>query len=259
MLGYTLGFNRVDLDWIKNTGYNLKSLQLTCAFSDNGSKFTQHDLKVLTNLVNNGIIIVVHAPLNLSICSDKENVRAWSWKTIKELLDTCSRLGFHYLVVHGGRSPQELQMKMDIERNINIINKTYKGSCKLVLENLTGTKAGYNTGSANFVADVVRKVNLPWVRMCWDTNHHYGNGNDKDMLEFARENKDIIEVVHLNSVPQGTVRGGCQDRHSHVLIEDCEGGYQWLLDIHRMFKDIPQILERKEIELMSKDVKFLLS
>lgn len=254
-VGYTLGWNKADLDYLKD--YNLGCVQLTCAFSDDGSKFSSHNLDNVINLVNKGCKIVVHAPLNLSICSDREQVRQWSWKTINSLLNKCSELGFSYLVVHGGRSLQESQMKIDIINNIKIINRVYKGSCKLVLENLTGTKAGYNTGSANFVASIVKELNLPWVGMCWDTNHHFGNPNDINLIEFAEQNKDIIDVVHLNSIPKGTKRGGCQDRHSNVLIEDCEGGPEDLLRVHKLLINSVQILERKELELMERDLRFL--
>lgn len=163
--------------------------------------------------------IVVHSPYVVNLCknSGDRNYIATLGYTIA-IANELDKLGVKYLVTHIGARPEDMSVK---ESTLNILNfcqkfqwSTQGCKIKLCLENDSGSKKGTKMGHLKVLSAVIRKMNSERIRMTFDSEHAYAAGfNIEDENEIMKY-KDIIEVVHWNSVPDNVEFGGHLDRHS---------------------------------------------
>ena len=114
-------------------------------------------------------------------------------------------------------------------------------------------------GSVKILEAVIRNIDSPRIRMCFDSEHAYANGMDLNNSKRLMQIADIIEVVHFNSIPSNVIQGGHLDRHSETLLEECKEGISYIMNVYNYLYDgnRPFILERSSNEFFYKDCIFL--
>lgn len=205
--------------------------------------------------------IVVHAPYWTSPCKSDE-----SWmRTLEHTVEVANSVKhpIKYVMHLGGRG--ELT-KVEAAQNLVKFCKSYllntpDSKMILCLENDAGSKSDTKMGYVNLITNVVKTLNSPRIRMCFDTEHAYAAGIDVSDTNFLNSIKDYVSVVHLNSIPSSVVFGGHLDRHSSTLIRYTVEGPMYLKPVYDVLYDteVPFILERDyELALIDrKDVESL--
>lgn len=111
--------------------------------------------------------------------------------------------------------------------------------------------------SLDAIVSALQKLADPRFGVCLDTEHAYANGYD--VSKITEEQWNWIEVVHLNAVPEKVKFGGGLDRHSHTYLSESKAGSESIFDVFQIAlrKELPIILERKDMEIIKADIEFL--
>lgn len=207
---------------------------------------------------------VIHSPYWVTMGNPVSKAYAQTLKYSIRMSHVMNSLGIKRYVSHvGSRGELDANSSIKALRNLCLqwLDQTEGDDTILCLENDAGSKNGTKIGSIKALESVIRNIDSPRVRMCFDTEHAYANGFDLSDTKRLGELSDIIEVVHLNSIPHNVVKGGHLDRHSETTIEDCKEGHDYLNGVLNILYDgiRPFILERGDMSIVKKDIEFLRS
>lgn len=128
------------------------------------------------------------------------------------------------IVTHVGYAEGESETTRD--RLIDIINKflerTKGQNTILCLENSPGSKSGIKVGTVSWLYEIVKSINNDRVKLCIDTQHWYVSNEQKELLdlEFWKELRPYIGIVHFNSIPVYCGKGSHLDRHSDTYLSE---------------------------------------
>lgn len=205
--------------------------------------------------------VVVHAPYVVSLCkeqTDKNYIATLSYliKVAKKL----DSLGVKYLVTHIGARKQDMSVKASAVSILNFCFKwlmaTQGCNIQLCLENDSGSKKGTKMGHIKVLGLVIRKINSPRIRMCYDVEHSYAAGFDCESVDELSKLKDIVSVVHWNAVPSYVESGSHLDRHSETSFYESKINnmvqYEVLYDGQRPF-----IFEVKSKDYYDENIRWL--
>lgn len=196
----------------------------------------------------------IHAPYLVNLASANNRIRYGSINMLQQELERGSRLGVTGVIFHVGSAASQPSRVAGIKTAINSINKiltSYKGKCKLVLENAAGS--GSVLGCSLIELKQILKginINQAKVGFCLDTQHAFASGFD--LTNSANINKFINEATkalgwqrvlawHFND--SKVALNSKRDRHEHIgagLIG--KTGFQYLIN-HAKLKKLDIILE----------------
>lgn len=231
--------------------------------SQSPRQYTTPNLSFLEGVDLEGCDLVIHSPfwVNLCKCPSEPIVK----RTMGYCVDMSREMTKHNLkwfVVHiGGRGDVEPRnsVKYIINFCLQWLYLTDGQDTILCLENDSGSKNYTKMGSVKILEHVVKTVNSPRVRMCFDSEHAYANGFDLSNVERLRELAPIIEVVHFNSIPENVVRGKHLDRHSETYLRSCKEGPYYIMNVYKELYngERPFILERNHVDFWVNDTDFI--
>jgi apurinic endonuclease APN1 len=186
---------------------------------------------------------VAHATYLLNLGSDNKELINKSVEDLKYEIETCSRLGIEYLVIHPGSNNDR---KHAFESIMDIINSLETGSVRLLIEN--------SSGKGNTVPATIEEMQLMMdlsknrTGICLDTCHFFAEGYDlvnnySESIEKLKSSGVMknIYAMHLND--SMFEMGSKKDRHENIgkgFIGD-EGFKNIIND--SSFNDIPMIME----------------
>lgn len=205
--------------------------------------------------------VIVHMPYVVNLCKNNSekcyiNTLSYMIRVAKEL----DKIGINYMVTHIGGRSKEQSIKDSTMQIWNFCQKwlmsTMECKIKLCLENDSGSKANTKMGHMNVLSLVVRRVNDPRIRMCFDSEHAYAAGFNTTDVELMKSFKDVISVVHLNSVPAEVVAGGHLDRHSSTSFYDSKVSPIPVLEVFDD-GDFPFIMEVESPVFMKSNLEWL--
>lgn len=209
--------------------------------------------------------IVVHSPYWVQLGRSMNDLAFrrtldYTIKVAKEM----DRVGLKYYVTHIGTRTEDMSIAQSAKSIYTFCLKwlweTMGTNVILCLENDSGSKKGTKMGSVNILNTVIRQVNDPRVRMTFDSEHAYANGFDLSNIEKLEAIKDIVSVVHFNSIPVEVGRGSHLDRHSSTQFKDSKKGYDYLHNVYNVLYDgvRPFIMEIDD-SLVEGNLEFLSS
>jgi deoxyribonuclease-4 len=196
--------------------------------------------------------VVDHMPYLPNLSCPEDELYEKSVASFAAEVDRCGSLGISYLVTHLG-SHLGKGREIGLERITSALNlgaKRIKGSLRILLENMAGTKnsMGSNFQDIKEIMDGVKKRDL--IGVCLDTCHLYAAGFDVQSqrgVEQTIEKFDKIvgfenlKVVHLNDSKGGL--GSGLDRHENIGKGYIgQKGFRAILH-HPAIRDLPLILE----------------
>lgn len=209
--------------------------------------------------------IVIHSPYWVQLArsvNDKAYTRTLDY-TIK-VAHEMHRVGLKYYVTHIGARTEDMTIAQ-AAKSIYVfclkwLWETEGTDVILCLENDSGSKKGTKMGSVNILNRVIREVNHPRVRMAFDTEHAYANGFDLECREKLEAIKDIVSVVHYNSIPAEVGRGSHLDRHSTTPFTECKKGYEYLHNVYEvMYDGVKPFIMEIDQSLVEGNLSFLSS
>lgn len=218
---------------------NIGDRQVYQVFLGSPKQYTVPDASRLEGLNKD---IVIHSPYWVQLgrsMNDKAFTRTLDYtiKVAKEM----QRVGQKYYVTHIGTRTEDMSIAQSAKSIYTFCLKwlweTMGSDVILCLENDSGSKKGTKMGSVKVLNYVIREINDPRVRMTFDTEHAYANGFDLSCVEKLEAIKDIVSVVHFNSIPAEVGRGSHLDRHSTTTFSECKKGYEYLHNVYKVMYD----------------------
>lgn len=127
----------------------------------------------------------------------------------------------------------------------------------LCMETDPGSKNGRRVGGVKFLYQIVKTVNAPNVRLCWDWEHSWANGLDIRNLKVAEQILQYTYVMHANAIPHYVERGSHLDRHSETLFRDSQLRIEDYLNLFHLAQQVPHeilcVLERNDLRYVRQD------
>lgn len=204
--------------------------------------------------------VICHGPYVTSLLALPGTVlNSRSVQYLNEITDNCLNSNIHYLVMHlGGMTPGATVRETYNSVSTILLNwlLRYQGApITLCLENDSGSKNGRMLGTLRFVYPLVKTLDSPQIRICFDTQHAHAAGLDITKEKTLRQILSLTSVVHLNASPVYVERGSHRDLHSEVTFLDGYHPESVYESIYRMIpKTTPIILERLNMEWALRDV-----
>jgi len=246
----------IDLAVDRAQGYGCETFQM---FTRNpqGWKFSDLDpegvKKFKSKLKQSTITPVVdHMPYLPNLSCPEDELYEKSVASFAAEVDRCGSLGISYLVMHLG-SHLGKGREIGLERITSALNlgaKRIKGSLRILLENMAGTKnsMGSNFQDIKEIMDGVKKKDA--IGVCLDTCHLYAAGFDVQSERGVQQTMEKfdnvvgfenLKVVHLNDSKGGL--GSGLDRHENIGRGYIgQKGFRAILH-HPAVRDLPLILE----------------
>ncbi len=234
-----------------------------------GGNVKETDLKDMEDaresLKKNGFYpLVAHAPYTYNLCSEKEDIRDFSLRAMKEDLEKLEMLPGNYYNFHpGSHRGQGIARGIDlISAGLESILPYAKGTVVL-LETMAGkgTEVGSDFRELRSIIDNTSYKDR--IGVCFDTCHVYDGGYDiKDHLKEVLDEFDkiigveMIRAVHINDTKNPF--SSHKDRHERIGFGTL--GADTFKNIVRapVLKDIPFILETpNDLEGYKKEIGLL--
>lgn len=206
--------------------------------------------------------LILHGPFVTSLLKKTStNHSINSFRCIRDSLILCKDVGVSRYVTHlGGREDLETDTIEVLTDNLRRIESTVDMTkVILCLENDPGSSTGKKSGSVENIIKALKIIDNPNIRLCFDVEHAFANGELKNSISFIESVLDMSALVHLNSIPKYVSYGGHLDRHSDDAIIDSHREYvDVILYIAKRCEErgIPYILER-EIDIANEDYKLI--
>ena len=208
--------------------------------------------------------LVAHAPYTLNLCSEKEDIRDFAFRTMKDDLKRMEHLPGNYYNFHPG-SHREQGVSKGIELISEALTELLKdaGDTVILLETMAGkgTEVGRDFHELKSIIDSTGGGEK--LGICFDTCHTYDGGYDiKESLgdvldEFDRIiGTERIKAVHINDTKNPM--GSHKDRHEKI-----GQGYLGLEAFGNIinrneFRELPFILETpNELDGYKEEIRIL--
>ena len=209
--------------------------------------------ETVQHMNSQGLTVIAHGPYVTSLVSNNPKMAGLSKKFLWDFTKCCIQSNIKHIVMHvgglaEGQTPREglamiegllLQWLMDFGQQDVV----------LCLETDPGSKNGRRCGGVKFLYKVVKDMDSPNIRICWDWEHSYANGFSLENLKVIDQLLDYTDVVHMNAIPHYVEQGSHLDRHSTTYFEDSKYPTPVYQTIWNMMKDkdhqLYGILERE--------------
>ncbi|WP_331490660.1 deoxyribonuclease IV [Aquibacillus rhizosphaerae] len=200
---------------------------------------------------NNQLTSVSHSPYptNLTTLIEKRPQVIESLLNDLDISETCGSFG---VVVHFGKETKTINPLHSYQLIIETLNEvlvSWKGSCKILLENNAGKPGSIGTTLEELVQ--IRKLtDAPEkIGFCFDTCHAYASGlwNGENWNELCLKGEELnyfkhLECIHFNNSKYPTGEG--KDRHANIVGNGHITKRQWEEFLSsNVNKGIPLILE----------------
>lgn len=213
-----------------------------------------------------------HSPYILNICNVNHSMYEKSLAYLKEVAELASS-GLKGYVCHLGKMFTKEQYEAgdyissvfgndSLKKALDHLLPMFeRNKIMMLLENSAGNNIGSDMSALGYLIQVVREYNSPALRVCWDTEHSFANGDPAiDSIDSMIGLKREIGLIHLNAIEKGVEKGNHRDRHSTTLIQDCsifpkEAYFKFI----EKLSDISMILERDDLTYVMKDYEFITS
>lgn len=210
--------------------------------------------------------LFAHASYTMNLCSDKEEIREFAKRILKDDLDRLKYLPNSYYILHPGSHVKQ-GIDIGIKYIIDAFNEILTKECKIpiLLETMSGkgSEIGSNLEELKKIIDGI-KYNES-IGICLDTCHLYSSGydivNDLEGVVEIIDNTvgiDRVKAIHLNDSKMPF--GSNKDRHEVLGMGSI--GLEAIIRIinHSKFKnksfnlETPNNLDgyKHEIELLKK-------
>lgn len=210
-----------------------------------------------------GETLVLHGPFVNSFLTNDDSKWERAYKYLADVTEYAIRNKIKYLCFHPGGIADNQTAEEGEERLKAFISRWHSYYCTsgviFCLENKAGGPKDICTCS------VLKRVleQLPDclnVAMALDTQHSWASGELKEVVEQWPAYRELVRVVHLNSVPLGNKYGGRKDSHSDTRLQDTDPEAKPFIDFFLQDGIIdartPVILER-DISLVEDDVLYI--
>lgn len=207
--------------------------------------------------------MIVHSNYLVNMVSHS---RLWtaSLQHTAKMLEVCDGLGVENYVTHLGAIHPEFGESLATAAGSTVdfltrLKSMYDGSrVVLCLENDSGSRKGSKVADLRFVSRVVRHFNVPTIKVCFDTEHAYAHGCPIVDPSFVEDVLRDSAVVHLNAVPDKVFVGSFLDQHSETRVSDSRESVLIVsLASAALDHGLPMVLERKGLDIILDDVRFL--
>ncbi len=249
---------------ITNIGGNCLQIFSSSPRGWNFAKPTDDEIKKFLTLNSSLLIspIYFHASYLVNLADDGRIGHMSKLSLISEL-NVASKLKVKGSIIHlGSFKDQKSDIKYQklISNIKEILDKTPKDTF-FIIENAGNRKIGQTLEE---ISQIVKDVNDPRVRICFDTCHLFSNGyrfNDPGELDafFAKLTKleinDLIEVWHVNDSRDEFDSG--HDRHDNIGQGKMNIGEFKILLNHPKTKNFPFIIETPGFDKKGPDQKNL--
>lgn len=216
----------------------------------------------------NGISLIVHGPYVTShIASPNTKIANLSALVLRDITQAAISAGAKHIVLHvGGLSedesvPEAKQVLSSILLQWAVKYATY--DITLCMETDPGSKNGRRVGGIKFLYPIIRDLNCPNVRLCWDWEHSWANGFDIRNLDIVSKILDVTSIMHMNAIPHYVERGSHLDRHSETLFSDSQlaiSDYENIVKVAQSKKHrILGVLERRDYQIARRDMETMKS
>lgn len=247
-------------DFLKETG--LRNFQVFVSSPASGAmpKLSPEMIELMKNYH-----VIVHSPYWVTLSRKKS--LGFNLKWVISLLYQAADNGLSIdYVTHLGypdkRAGEYVSYEESIENTVDYLRKLlvkwpkHLKNTRILLETDSGSKNGNGFSGLKGIKEIVQRINDSRVGICYDTEHLYAAGED----DPSEEDWNLIKLVHLNSIPEKVEKGSHLDRHGKTLIAECKEGPDWVLDKAREAykRKIPMILERSDMDVVLKDIEFML-
>jgi deoxyribonuclease-4 len=182
--------------------------------------------------------------------ADTGDVGQKSVKTLMDELHLASRLGVDGSVVHTGSYKKEGRTDQKYHSLISNLQKVLSHTpddTHIMLENSGNRKIGEKIEE---LAEIIKDINSPRLRVCLDTCHLHAAGYDLSTNKTYSEFMDMFEekigidkiaVLHIND--SRDERGSLRDRHENIGEGTIEMSvFKNIMQDGRL-EDVPKILE----------------
>lgn len=225
----------------------------------NGREYTPWDITEATALqfkkMSYEMTTTVHFPYVINPCESSPQRRGFYKRAFKAHVAAAEALGARRLVLHPGFK-KELTEVQAFRNLLKFIEEAWneENRAELLLETDSGSKNGSAIGSPDFIAEAVRAMENPSVRMCVDTTHLYARGinlwDKETRTEFLKEHNSSIGLVHLNVPDKEVGLGSFLDRHNTAFEDRKDLNHPPFLEDMAHF---PMILERRSLQVQQRD------
>lgn len=170
------------------------------------------------------IPVFLHAPYLINLASENEIIRTRSIYALAGHLEITEKIGATGLIFHIGSNrnqPKQVARDLIIKGCQEVLKRT-PGESFLILEN--SSAGGGKIGSeAREVGEILKELNLPRAKVCFDTAHAFEAGIIKYnphaiKKTFDEWDKEVgiqnIVVIHAND--SKTEYGSHNDRHENI-------------------------------------------
>ena len=193
-----------DYELAAQYGVGLEIAEFCTAMNMDGELFECFDGNVRIKM-KSADRFVFHAPFaELSPCSIDPRVRQVSMERYLQAIDLAAKYGIHRVVIHSGFIPRVYFDHWFVEESIKFWRELLAKApqnVQLLLENVME----HNPGP---MCTVVRKVNDPRLRMCFDVGHYNVSDHSFTIWQWLESFRPYLCHVHIHN------NDGVIDTHS---------------------------------------------
>ena len=219
--------------------------------------------KIRNYLRNKGITPIIHISMghdpkwwnNGSIHPTIANYYGYFRKHILREIYYGKEIDAQYIVIHcgskGGRNKKKKEIPENkfLERLTQLVNES---PIRILIENSASKRCFGST-----FEELLRYIHkLPNIAICYDTMHHYGAGNEINLIPNILKHKNV-ECIHVNDIPLKVTHGSGEDEHEslhHGVISTYDKGFKFehLKNINK-----PKILETPRKEFWKDELRLI--
>lgn len=210
-----------------------------------------------------GLELICHGPYTTSLVAHPDSkIYKLSRSYYNTMTRHCLEAGIKTMVLHvggisEGQSIREAQSSISsflLQWALDFAGR----DITLCLETDPGSKNGRRVGGIRFLYPIVKMMDNPQIRLCWDWEHSYANGLALDNMKVISQVLDVTDVMHVNAIPTYVERGSHLDRHSETNFTDSKYPveiYKNIIEVAlRKSHDIKCILERRDWSIAKVDL-----
>lgn len=255
IIGCTIGSNTTHSEVRRLYEAGIRSFQIMVDFTR--QSILRHDPQRVRQSIPDDCSIILHMPFYFHLLLDRTPQRRKMFTEIQKKWGSVEpgvKLIIHCKGIH--QAPARTRAVILAQLNY------YAKMCPdliLCLEN----DAGGSSNPAPTIQSLSQVINLMKnpktgkqdnVGLCVDTQHAYAAGEDLFWINFNND----VDIIHLNAIPHFVKFGGHLDRHSTTALVDSKRGTSFVNKILKsIHPEVPIILERTDINIILKDVRFL--
>jgi len=215
-------------------------------------KFSESTIKHFLQMKKqHEVYVSVHGNYWVNGCFNGEgNKLGVGRKSLIEQIKAADAIGADALVSHpGSLKGVSLTAGIDclVETSQKVLDRTEDCQTKLVWEITAG--GGTTIGHTNMLLEVLKRVNDPRCRMCFDTTHAWAAGQQMDNHNSRAAIWQAVfpwlECVHLNIPDPNVAKGSKRDRHT-VPWNKGFWDERIMRDLIEELQDFPLIMEARD-------------